>query len=241
LCDVRHSAAPQPGTRIAAIVQTSVFDAVNGITGRYSQFRPDLLGTPPSGASAPAAAVSAAYTALLALFPTQKAAFDAQLAASMAQITGREREDGGSRAIARGVAWGQSVANAIVAWRNGDGWNAVLPDYVAGTQPGDWQPQPGIVNPVFRQWAKMTQWTMTSPGQFDPGPPPTLTSTQFQTDLAQVRLLGNDPNPVYVATARFWQGAPGGDSVRRCGTGRPGRRRRAGAGRSRRTPASSRS
>jgi hypothetical protein len=32
--------APQPGTRLAAIVQTSVFDAVNGITGRYSQFRP---------------------------------------------------------------------------------------------------------------------------------------------------------------------------------------------------------
>jgi len=31
--------APQPGTRLGAIVQTSVFDSINGITRRYAQFR----------------------------------------------------------------------------------------------------------------------------------------------------------------------------------------------------------
>jgi hypothetical protein len=156
--------APQLGTRIGAIVQTSVFDAVNGITRKYSQFRPDLLGTAPHGASAPAAAASAAYTALVAIFPDPvlKATFDAQLAASLAQISHQEGEEGGSRAVARGLAWGTSVANAILAWRTSDGLNAVLPNYVPGTMPGDWQPQPGIVNPVFRQFAKMTPWTMSS-------------------------------------------------------------------------------
>jgi membrane-associated phospholipid phosphatase len=75
--------SPQAGTRIGAIVQTSVFDAVNGVYQRYTQFHPELLPSAPSGASAPAAAASAAYTALVALFPAQKATFDAQLEAKL--------------------------------------------------------------------------------------------------------------------------------------------------------------
>src|SRR5207244_4456334 len=45
LVDALYTArtAPQPGTRIGAIVQTSVFDAVNGIKRRYTQFHPELL------------------------------------------------------------------------------------------------------------------------------------------------------------------------------------------------------
>jgi hypothetical protein len=108
---VSHT-APQPGTRVAAIVETSVFDAVNGISRRYSQVHPEVIGaTAPHRASAPAAAASAAYTALLGLFPDQKATFDAQLAASLAALSGDEDEDGGgSQAVARGLVWGETVA-----------------------------------------------------------------------------------------------------------------------------------
>jgi hypothetical protein len=200
--------APQLGTRMGAIVETAVFDSVNGITRRYSQFRPDLLGSAPHGASAPAAAASAAYTTLVALFPAQKPTFDLQLAASLAQIPGGDGGTGGSQAVLRGLDWGRSVANAILAWRAGDGLTTVLPDYVPGTQPGDWQPQPGIVNPVFRQFAKMTPWTMSSPAQFRPGPPPALSSAQYLADLAQVRALGNiaTVTPEHADIAWFWQG-----------------------------------
>jgi hypothetical protein len=84
----------------------------------------------------------------------------------------------------------------------------VLPDYVPGTQPGDWQPQPGIVNPVFRQFATMTPWTMTSPSQFRPAARPSLTSPDYLADLAQVRALGNAATvtPENLATAKFWAG-----------------------------------
>ena len=76
---------PQPSTRIAAIVQGSVFDAVNGIARRYEQFHPDVLNaTAPHGASRRAAAASAAYTALSALLPAQQAAYDAQYTATLA-------------------------------------------------------------------------------------------------------------------------------------------------------------
>jgi membrane-associated phospholipid phosphatase len=200
---------PQAGTRLGAIVQTAVFDSVNGITRKYAQFRPDLLGAAPRGASAQAAAASAAYTTLVALFPTtQKPAFDAQLAASLAQTPGAHGGEAGSQAVVRGLAWGRSVANAILAWRAGDGFNAVLTDYVPGSLAGDWQPQPTIVNPVFRQFAAMTPWTMSSPSQFRPFARPSLTSPEYLNDLAQVKALGNKDTvtPVHAEIARFWQG-----------------------------------
>jgi hypothetical protein len=199
---------PQTATRAGAIVQTAVFDSVNGVTRRYAQFRPDVVGAAPRGASAPAAAASAAYTALVALFPTQKPTFDTQFAASLAQIVHARDENGGARAITRGMAWGKAVANAIIAWRDGDGLNAVLPDYALPAGAGVWQPQPGLVNPVFRQYATMAPWTMSSPGQFRPGPPPALDSAGYLADLAQVRSLGNalEVTPEHAETARFWQG-----------------------------------
>jgi len=54
-------------TRVAAIVQTSVFDAVNGIERRYTPIHvtPDA----PFGASERAAAVQAAYVSLVRLYP----------------------------------------------------------------------------------------------------------------------------------------------------------------------------
>ena len=72
---------PQPSSRIAAIVQASVFDALNGIERRYTPYHVDA--SAPRGASRNAAVASAAYTALGALIPSQKALFDQQLAATI--------------------------------------------------------------------------------------------------------------------------------------------------------------
>jgi len=88
-------------TRIAAIVQAAVFDAVNGIDPRYAPVH--VPPTAPAGASQEAAAAQAAYVALLQLYPTQKSALDARLAVSLASIGTRES----SAAIASGIAWGK--------------------------------------------------------------------------------------------------------------------------------------
>jgi PAP2 superfamily len=202
---VSHT-APQPGTRIGAIVQSAVFDAVNGTSRRYTQFHPEVIGaTAPRGASKRAAAVGAAYTSLVALFPAQKATFDAQLEATLPKSSGH---DGGSQAVARGFAWGEAVARAILAWRRNDGFNAVLPPYVVGPLPA-WQPTPpAFAPPVFRQFATMTPWAMTAPSQFLPPPPPALTSARYTTDFSEVKTIGNaaTATPANVATARFWNG-----------------------------------
>src|SRR4051812_49017813 len=108
--------SPLVVTRQAAIVQAAVFDAVNGIARRYTPIRVAPAG--PAGASKDAAAAQAAYTALVSLFPTQKATFDARLAVSMQQIGLHDS----SASIAGGVAWGTTVANAILTWRSTDGF-----------------------------------------------------------------------------------------------------------------------
>ena len=199
--------SPQPSSRIGAIVQASVFDALNGIERRYTPYHVDL--TAPRGASRDAAVASAAYTALVVLIPSQKPLFDQQLAATMAAISDDPSDPGQS--VERGLDWGARVANDILAWRAGDGINAVLPPYVIGTAPGDWQPTPPLfaTTPIGRQFANMTPFAMTSPSQFLPGGPPALGSPHYMQDLAEVEALGSITSttrtPEQTQTAVFWQ------------------------------------
>jgi hypothetical protein len=201
---------PPPSARIGAIVQASVFDAVNGIERRYAFYH--VAPAAPPGASRAAAAAGAAYTALVALIPGQKPLFDAQLAATLAQICGDPSDPG--RSVQRGLAWGTTVANDILAWRAGDGFATAPPPYVVGSAPGDWQPTPPLFlgppqAPLFRQFAGMTPFALTSPAQFLPPGPPPLTSARYARDLAQVQALGSAVSTTRTAeqtqTAIFWQ------------------------------------
>ena len=197
---------PQPSSRIGAMVETSVFDAVNGIERRYTPFY--VTTDAPPGASRAAAAASAAYTALVALIPSQQSLFEQQLQTTLAQISDDPADPGQS--VLRGLDWGQSVANAILALRANDGLNAVLSPYVFGTSPGDYQPTPQLAGPpLFRQYATMTPWALTAPSQFLPPGPPSLTSARWTQDLAEVQAYGSATSTVRTAweteTARFWQ------------------------------------
>jgi hypothetical protein len=199
---------PPPATRVGAIVQTSVYDAVNGISRRYTQFHPEVIGAaPPRMASAQAAAAGAAYTALVALFPALKATFDARLAETLARLSNEDDDDDdGDGNVARGLAWGQTVANAILAWRSSDGFDVIPPPYEVGPLPL-WQPTPPLfLLPVARQFATMRPWAMTSPSQFLPPPPPALTSARYAADFDETKTIGNAATspPELVDTALFW-------------------------------------
>src|SRR3990172_1770302 len=93
--------------RAAAIVQASVFDAVNGIERRYTPIH--VAPAAPRGASQRAAAVQAAYASLVRLFPSQKPALDEKLAISLAGISSGQAVEN-SASIARGIEWGQTAA-----------------------------------------------------------------------------------------------------------------------------------
>jgi hypothetical protein len=63
--------------------------------------------------------------------------------------------------------------------------------------------------PLFRQFATMVPFALTSPGQFLPPGQPPLTSARYAQDLAEVAALGSATSSVRTAgqtqTAIFWQ------------------------------------
>src|SRR5215471_7499308 len=202
--------SPPPAARAGAIVQASVFDAVNGIDRRYAFYH--VAPAAPSGASRAAAAAGAAHTALVALIPAQKPLFDAQLSATLAQLSDDPADPGQS--VQRGLAWGTTVAGDILAWRATDGFTTTPPPFTVGTAPGDWQPTPLAFlgppqAPLFRQFATMTPFALTSPAQFAPPGPPPLDSARYAQDLAEVQALGSATStvrtPAQTQTAIFWQ------------------------------------
>jgi hypothetical protein len=201
--------SPLTSSRSLAMLHVAMYDAVDGIHGaKYAFYSVPGLDpeTAPKHASREAAAIAAADMVLDNLYPTQTASFDSQAQAELAQIGDGERKD-------NGIAWGQTVANAILAWRSTDGSNAVVP-YTPGTGPGVWQPTPPAFLPALApQWASVTPFAMTSDSQFRPPPPPTLDSADYATAFNEVKSLGRVDSTIRTADqtqiALFWKDAVG--------------------------------
>src|SRR5436309_12094879 len=79
----KHPATPI-AVRTMAIVQVSVFEAVNAITGRYPEHRVQITAAP--GASADAAVAAATRTVLLKLIPVQQAAIETDYQAALKAV-----------------------------------------------------------------------------------------------------------------------------------------------------------
>ena len=190
-------------TRVAAIVQTAVFDAVNGIARRYTPIR-----VPPaaaSGASRDAAAAQAAYATLVQLYPAQKATLDARLAVSLTVIGTHES----SAAISSGRAWGQIVADAILLWRSTDGFTPAPPAFLGGSAVGQWRPTPpAFLSGAGPQFAYMVPWVIATPSQFRPAGPPALTSAKYSAEFNETKLMGSATSalrtPDQTVYAWFW-------------------------------------
>jgi PAP2 superfamily protein len=187
--------SPPNMTRVAAMVQAAVFDAVNGIDRRYSHIMVEPAA--PSGASRRAAAVQAAYVMLSKLYGAaapQQATFDARRAVSLAVIAERER----GTSINNGIAWGQTVADAIWSKRLDDGFSTTAP-FDDRTGPGEWRrtqnlPVSSALSPPgagYVSISAMEPWVMTSPFRFRPGRPPALTTAEYTKDFNEVKAMGS--------------------------------------------------
>lgn len=193
-------------TRPAATVQTSVFDALNGIEQRYGWIH--VQPAAPAGASRRAAVVQAAYASLVQLFPAQQPDLAGKRAASLAAIASSDAAEN-SESIARGIQWGQLVANAIVAWRAADGFLPAPAPYNGAMGVGQWRP----TLPLFASFASVqlrstTLWVLPSPSQIPLPGPPALTSAKYAADFNEVKSVGSLNSATRTAEqtliARFW-------------------------------------
>ena len=192
--------SPLAMTRLTAIVQASVYDAVNGIERRYTPIF--VKPAAPAGASLRAAAMQAAYVALSKIYPAQQLMLDARRAASVADMSAREN----AAAVAAGIAWGASVANQIWAWRLTDGIATPPSPWLGNTAVGQWRqtpndPLPGTSTPGagYPQFVGMTPWAIASSSVFRAAPPPDLTSARYTRDFNEVKAMGSQTSATRTA------------------------------------------
>ena len=182
--------------RVMAIVQVSVFEAVNAVSGRYPPQRAKLAPAP--HASVEAAVAAATRTALAKLMPAQQPAIDADYQALLGRVP-----DGSAKTA--GIALGEQAATAIVALCADDG--ALAPDvYRPHAAPGVYVPTTG---PAVPHWGARRPWVMPRSDHFRPGPPPALTSAVWARDYNEIKAVGGKTStqrtPEQTAMAKFWE------------------------------------
>ena len=156
-----------------------------------------------------AAFAQALHDTLAATVPTQQSQLDADLAATLSTLPEGSAKRAGERA-------GQQQAAAVLAQRAGDGLDTASVDKAwtpPAAAPGIWQPTPPAFGPAIRAGeGNARPFLLTANDQFDPGPPPSLTSATFLNDLAEIRAVGALNSTVRTAAqtdvAKFWPPAP---------------------------------
>jgi hypothetical protein len=195
---------PPSQARAIAMVNIAVHDAVNATLGHPNNSY--LTGIMTPGGDSRAAASQAARDVLVHLNPANAALYDAELASSLALVPdGQAKSDG--------ISTGSAFASAIIAARTGDGSTAIVP-YTPSGLPGRWAPTPPAFAPAsLPQWGMINPFSMASPAQFRPGPPPPLDSAEWAEAYEEVLTLGSVDSALrtldQTESAVFWQNAGG--------------------------------
>ena len=226
------AATPPGNSRTMGMLGGAVFDAVNSVNRQYSAY----LGyfdpvTPGVGIDLSAAAAAAAHSVLTAIYQDLHGAGNAYQSSFDSLFQSQLSVLADTPARTRGIEVGQAAAQAMIAARAGDGWNATSSyqpqplGTVGRWQPGDstgaWGADAGSF--IKPQWAEVTPFALTSPNQFRPAGPNGfgnlanyqnwINSAAYVADFNQVKTLGGLNSSVRTADqtniAYFWMDGPG--------------------------------
>ena len=168
------------GQRALAMMHLAMHDALNAILPVYETyaFRGSVRPADPIAATA-----QAAHDVLVSQYPTQQAALANELARWLAVSShGLLRE--------RGMTLGRATAAAVLAQRDGDGWD-FMGAYEFREGPGRYQTTPPwngfVAQPGFR-FAK--PFVLEYPHQLRPSPPPPLRTKAYARALREVQEYG---------------------------------------------------
>lgn len=213
-------------SRLYAITQAAVHDALNGIRPRYARYA--AIGAVDRDADPAAAVVSAGYHAMLGALPaathaTIQAAYDADIAAL--------RSTGDAARIDAGIAVGERAAAAVLARRANDNTDKGVGPYVPGTQPGDYRFTFPFNTPDFdvfgtggfadaNLWGSVvTTFVVRNGAQFRAPPPygapdnaAAVRTAQYTRDFNEIKAIGCDVCAARTAEqttiAKFWVESP---------------------------------
>jgi hypothetical protein len=188
---------PTLGSRLLAITSLSVYDAVNAFDRTHTSYAVNT--DAPVGASEEAAAAAAAHRVLVKLLPNQTQLFDRQLARSLAEINDTPQAE------ADGVAFGNFVADTILASRADDGSSNNAP-YVPPAGDYVWRPNTEGANvgvALGPNWGKVKPFAIPNTAQFAPNGLDGVPGTdRFVKELEEVRVIGGKQNTAATTVTR---------------------------------------
>jgi membrane-associated phospholipid phosphatase len=196
----RRGGNSNDAARVFALVSVAQYNAA--IAAEEAKSR----GEHPSEAGA-AAAASAGV--LSALYPAEQTFIASALADDATYFPTLPSERDAD--FATGVAVGQGVATAVLAYAANDGstraWTGTVP-----VGPGLWSLTPPATQPQQARWGEIRPWFLASGDQFRPATPPLFGSPEFLMALAEVRMFSDAPTAEQLRIARFWatEYGPGG-------------------------------
>jgi hypothetical protein len=176
--------APTLGSRLLAMVSTAVHDTVAGFENSLTPYAVDLNAA--NNTSLEAAIVGAAYRVLISELPRQAGLLSQQLTQSLAEIQDNPLAE------ARGLRFGNQIADRILALRKNDGSNDNTPytpvkgDYI-------WRPDAPNSTALGPNWGNVTPWVIGNPENFAPDGldgTPFANSQLYAQEIEEVRLLG---------------------------------------------------
>jgi hypothetical protein len=213
---------PQQQSRVLAMAQIAVHDALNAIDQRYERYT-SIAPTSPSASPDAAVGAAARRTLLELLAPLpdspQKQAAVATIETAYAALLASLPADAARQA---GIDVGEASAGAILAIRMNDGSATPHLPYTLLPAPGVYQPTPNpefpaVITPSFAGWAYVTPFVLNHGAQFEvePGAIFDLAGDAYAAEYNEVKQLGDArvrgalPNSEESDIARFW---PGGGS-----------------------------
>jgi hypothetical protein len=186
-----QQAGPTRTSRALAIVHLAMYDAYAGVrTGStYLSYAACEKPTTSDLLVAQVAVATAASLALIALFSRQKDVFLKKHQEFITLLNAQTSQ------VSAGLAWGEIVANQMLAARENDGSNASDDAYVPSPQPGKHRPDP--VNPdqgyLGPRWGNVQPFGISDLIDKVPGtPPPAMDSADYATDYNEVYQKGRD-------------------------------------------------
>ena len=196
--------APPVASRALAILHAAVYDAVNGILRTHEPYF--VQSDVPASASLDAAASAAANRVLTTLLPAGGGSYAQLHAAALARIP-----DGPQKT--HGVAWGERVADEILAWRAGDHADAIVPAPPSHGL-GSWEPTPPQFAPyVLPQWGFVTPFAIPAGSHFRPAGQPALQTAEYAEEYNEMKALGaatgSTRTPDQSEIALFWADGAG--------------------------------
>ncbi|MEL7309998.1 MAG: vanadium-dependent haloperoxidase [Pseudomonadota bacterium] len=173
------------GLRTVTLIHLAMHDALNGRNGRYHRY---LQALGEQRESRVDAAIYAAFAVASRYYPDHRKRFEdlqTEQLASLHQSTRHENS----------AAWGAEIAAAVIASRDGDGWD--------GDVEYQWHPMAPGIYAEFNEhsgtpdgfvfgtgWADARGFGFDAPTDFRVPPPPAIDSDAYTTAFDEVKSLG---------------------------------------------------